>query len=177
MLEKWRTERYSALLEQLVDGKELEQQVERDLLQHLSKVQEMILDGTQRPAAADCLAKLLIGDLQNPAFHQAKMLLQQYLGMLHARNVEDDQALKWHLEEFDFKGLKKLLGPTPEEGVAGTQEIFHQRLERIHHTVRSRIALAKESIHIPTSFAKEIYKLKAAQEDIGDYLERYKDPK
>ena len=172
-LARWRTQHYSVLLEELVGREDCERRVETEILAHLNKIHEKILDPAQRQAAADSLSKLALSELTSPAFDQAKILWHQYQGILQARNVEDDQAIKWHLEEFEMAGLKKLLGPRPEKGQDA--ELFYQRLERIQLAVKSRISLAKQSIPNPMSFAKEIQKLKIAQAQLGDDLKHYKD--
>lgn len=138
---------------------------------------EMIMDPMQRQTAASKLGGLNLTDLQSAAFNEAKRSLQEYRCLLNARNVEDDKAIQWALESFNFKGLKELLGEAPGTASAETAatKLFHQRLDAIKHVVLDRLTLAGRSLLEPEKFATEFRSLKAAEREIGEYLKLYQD--
>ena len=133
----------------------------------------LLMDPMQREAATECLAQLAIKDLQNSAFNEAKRRQPQLLALSNARNAENDKIFRSGIEEGDFTGFKKHLGQPPDKGSPETE--FDQRLEQVLSSVRNRIELAKQSISNPAEFIKDMNKLKAAKEEIGDYLKLYKD--
>ena len=150
-----------------------QKQVEEGLSKFLDDVHKMVMDPMQRGTATECLAQLAIKDLQNSAFSQAKRRQLQFLEFLNARNAEDDKIIRSCIEEFDFTGFKKHLGQPPDKGSPETE--FHQYLEQVLSSVRNRLELAKQSMSNPAEFIKDMNKLKAAKEEIGDYLKLYKD--
>eukprot|EP00438_Fugacium_kawagutii_P007254 Skav211574 [mRNA] locus=scaffold2228:360551:362633:- [translate_table: standard] len=138
----------------------------------------MILDPMQRQSAAAKLKDLeLLWDLQSSAFEDAKVSLQQCRDVLTARNAEDDKVIQEALEKFNFKGLKDLLGQVPDIASAddAASKLFHQRLERVKEAVQERLTLAKRYLLQPDKFATEFRRVKDAEQEIGDYLGRYKD--
>ena len=96
--------------------------------------------------------------------------------MLNARNVEDDKAIQWALESFNFKGLKELLGEAPGTASAETAatKLFHQRLDAIKHVVLDRLTW-RGDLSSSQKFATEFRSLKAAEREIGEYLKLYQD--
>ena len=150
-----------------------QKQVEEGLSKFLDDVHKMLMDPMQREAATECLAQLAIKDLQNSAFNEAKRRQPQLLALSNARNAENDKIFRSGIEEGDFTGFKKHLGQPPDKGSPETE--FDQRLEQVLSSVRNRIELAKQSISNPAEFIKDMNKLKAAKEEIGDYLKLYKD--
>ena len=138
---------------------------------------EMIMDPMQRQTAASKLGSLNLADLQNAAFNEAKRSLQEYRCLLNARNVEDDKAIQWALESFNFKGLKELLGEAAGTASAenAATKLFHQRLDAIKQVVLDRLTLVKQSLLEPEKFTTEFRSLKAAEREIGEYLKLYQD--
>ena len=139
----------------------------------MDDLQRKVLDPLQRKAAQESLVTLqLLTKLENTAFTQAKQALIRLQDLVGARNVEDDKEIQWHIENSTFKGLKKLLGPAPETDAAGLEaDLFRQRLERIVDCVKKHLALAKSSLDAPETLAKELAKLRAANEDIDPIAE------
>ena len=135
------------------------------------------MDPMQRQTAASKLSSLNLADLQSAAFNEAKRSLQEYRCLLNARNVEDDKAIQWALESFNFKGLKELLGEAPDMASAenATTKLFQQRLDAIKQVVLDRLTLAGRSLLEPEKFAAEFRSLKAAEKEIGEYLKLYQD--
>ncbi|CAE7903726.1 unnamed protein product [Symbiodinium sp. KB8] len=173
MMQEWRAREFWTFLQHLPEVSELEKQVQNELQEVMDGLQKKVLDPLQRQAAQESLATLqLLTKLENTAFAQAKQALIRLQDLVAARNVEDDKDIQWHLESSTFKGLKKLLGPAPETDAAGLEaDLFRQRLERIVDCVKKHLALAKSSLDAPEALAKELAKLRAANEDIGDLLE------
>ena len=176
-LEKWRGLMLLSLLKMFGPEEQVHEQVKREVLDDLGKVRDMIGNPTERQSAADTLVKLALLELKSSAFNEAQRLWQQYQCLLTTRNFEDDQTIQLQLEDFDFTGLKDLLGERPEKESAEStlSKTFHLRLGRIESTVRERLSLAKRSVHEPEIFAREFRKLKAADAELGDYLKLYKD--
>ena len=177
MMQEWRAREFWTFLQHLPEVSELEKQVQNELQEVMDGLQKKVLDPLQRQAAQESLATLqLLTKLENTAFAQAKQALIRLQDLVAARNVEDDKDIQWHLESSTFKGLKKLLGPAPETDAAGLEaDLFRQRLERIVDCVKKHLALAKSSLDAPEALAKELAKLRAANEDIGDLLEIHQD--
>ncbi|CAK8989493.1 unnamed protein product [Durusdinium trenchii] len=176
-LEKWRGLMLLSLLKMFGPEEQVHEQVKREVLDDLGKVRDMIGNPTERQSAADTLVKLALLELKSSAFNEAQRLWQQYQCLLTTRNFEDDQTIQLQLEDFDFTGLKDLLGERPEKESAEStlSKTFHLRLGRIESTVRERLSLAKRSVHEPEIFAREFRKLKAADAELGDYLKLYKE--
>ena len=146
-------------------------------MRELDDLHKMILDPATRQPAAAKLVNLGITDLKSPTFNEAKRSFQQCHCLLNARNAEDDKVIQGALENFDFKGLKELLGQVPEDasGEDASTKTFHHRLDRIKETVLDRLTLTKQSLPQPDQFAVEFRKLQGAEREIGDYLKLYKD--
>ena len=179
-LEGWHQQGLQTWLADLGDEDHLtkfRKQVEEGLSKFLDDVHKMLMDPMQRGTATECLAQLTIKDLQNSAFSQAKRRQLQFLDILNARNAEDDKIIRSCIEEFDFTGFRELLGQAPDKGSpeGGQSKLFFQRLEQVVTSVRNRLELAKQSTSHPAELMKEMNKLKAAKEQIGDYLKLYKD--
>lgn len=165
------------LLRELVDKEENAKEVERELIDLLNSLHDKILDPMEQQGAAEALANLNIGDLRSPAFNEPKIKRQQCQNVLESRKVEDDKQIKWHLEDFSFDGLKKLLGKPPDKSssVDAAHQLFHQRLETIATSVRNQISLAKQCVSNPESFGKQIQKLRVAEKEMGEYFQLYQD--
>ena len=179
-LEGWHKQGLQTLLCDLGDEDHLrkfQKQVEEGLSKFLDDVYKMLMDPRQRGIAAERLAQLAIKDLQNSAFSQAKRRQLEFLDILNARNAEDDKIIRSCIEAFDFTGFRELLGQAPDKGSPdrGHSKLFFQRLEQVVTSVRNRLELAKQSTSDPAELMKEMNKLKAAKEQIGDYLKLYKD--
>ena len=151
----------------------------KELLEDLESMKDRILDPMQRQAAAESLAKLdlSVSELKHRVFNEAQRRLTMYKDLLNSRNVEDDKAIQWHLENFNLKGVRELLGHAPEKDAAenASSKVFHERMARIEKSVRDHLALAKQSILQPEAFAAEFGKLNAAEKEISEYLKLYKD--
>lgn len=179
-MEGWHKQGLQTLLCDLGDEDHLRKfrkQLEEGLSKFLDDVHKMLMDPLQRGTATECLAQLTIKDLQNSAFSQAKRRQLEFLDILNARNAEDDKIIRSCIEEFDFTGFRELLGQAPDKGSpeGGQSKLFFQRLEQVVTSVRNRLELAKQSTSDPAELMKEMNKLKAAKEQIGDYLKLYKD--
>ena len=165
------------LLRELVDKEENAKEVERELIDLLNSLHDKILDPMEQQGAAEALANLNIGDLRSPAFNEPKIKRKQCQNVLESRKVEDDKQIKWHLQDFSFDGLKKLLGKPPDKSssVDAVHKLFHQRLETIATSVRNQISLAKQCVSNPESFGKQIQKLRVAEKEMGEYFQLYQD--
>ena len=174
-MSSWRDQEHASLLQYLPDGPALEKEVEKELGKIQADLHRQILDPMQRQAVADSLEVLLqtFWPLQSRVFKQAAVaLMEQQQDVLK----EDDKAIQWHLENFELKGMKKFLGLPPDADAIGcAPKLFRQRLERVADEVRRHLARAKASLLVPSTFAEEMGKLKAASEDMGDFLELYQD--
>ncbi len=200
-LDGWHVLSLGTLLRELVDKEEHAKEVERELSDLLNSIHDKILDPMEQQRAGEALANLHIGDLRSSTFSDAKIKRQQCQNVLESRKVEDDKQIKWHLEEFSFDGLKKLLGKPPDKSSSvdeplfsfnglnwllgkppdkgssldAVHELFHQRLETIATTVRNQISLAKQCVSNPESFGKQIQKLRVAEKEMDEYFQLYQD--
>lgn len=150
------------MLQELDDGKKKEKEVEEELLKRFDDLESKISDPMERDAVGKSLESLEIADLRSSAFEKAKSRKQRCQNLLELSKVNDDKEITRRLEEADFKGLKSLLGQAPND----------EQLTRIEKALKGRLSLAQQSMSDPTSFGKEIQNLRAAQEEIGEYLER-----
>eukprot|EP00438_Fugacium_kawagutii_P023340 Skav200220 [mRNA] locus=scaffold3745:326750:344325:- [translate_table: standard] len=107
------------------------------------------------------------------AWHSIKPEWAEQMGTLIKKYIDEagvERVLQLAIQDFNFKGLKELLGKVPESTEDELAKTFHQRLDRIKQAVLDRLILAKQSLPQPEKFAAEFRNLKEAETEIGEAL-------